>query len=451
MKLGKREVDGLSCPPGRRDILVFDDDLPGFGLRVTEAGTKTFLLQYQTGGRAGRRVRMILGNYGELTPAAARRQAEAARGLLRQGRDPKAERAAALAEVGRADSERKQKALTLAELVDRWEEVGLADRSAGHRAEAPRAVRSCFAGELDNPAQGLTVETVQQILDAIARQKPVMARRVRDYGRSMFNWAARRRLVTGNPFADAAVEGREMSRDRVLTDAELGEAWRAAGTLPGNAGAFIRLLVLTLQRRVEVAGMRWREISADLSTWTIPAERAKNRKEHIVHLAEPAREILRHLPRSNDDDLLFPASRSRPRQLTGDGRHKPEGDLGAGKKRPISGFSDLKERLLAAIEREREKSSAKLGGAARPPQSLDWRLHDLRRTGVTALARLGIAPHVADRLLNHVQGSAIRGVAAVYQRHEFMAERKAALQTWANHVLAVAANRGRARRRAGRT
>jgi integrase len=426
MKLGKREIDALACPSGKRDLIKFDGDLPGFGIRVTAAGAKTFLLQYQLGGRQGRRVRMTLGHYGELTAAQARRLAEAARGRVLAGRDPAAERSASIAAANTAAKEQRRRAaadvFTLGALVDRWVGLGLADRSASHQLEAPRAVRVCFADLLGLPAHGMDPAAVQRAIDVLAERRPVMARRARDYGRAMFNWAIRRRLVSANPFAGVVIEGREISRGRVLSDAELGEAWRAAGVLPYPFGPFLRVTMLTLQRRGEVAGMRWSELAEDLFTWTIPAERAKNRRAHIVHLAEPVRAILRELPRGADGGLIF--------RVCSPGRAGT-----APPTQPLSAFSGAKERVMQAIDAERAKAPAARETAS-PLPALDWRLHDFRRTGVTTLARLGFAPHVADRLLNHVQGT-IRGVAAVYQRHEFLAERETALLAWADHVLAV--------------
>jgi integrase len=254
-------------------------------------------------------------------------------------------------------------------------------------------------------------------LDAIAEGRgATMARRSHAYARAMYAWAVRLRMLAANPFAGIEAEGRDVPRDRVLTDAELGAAWRAAGRLGPPFGPCLRFLMLTLQRRDEVAGMRWHELAPDLSTWTIPAGRAKNGKAHIVHLAEPARAILRAVPRVGASGLV----------LTTTGRT------------PLSGFSGAKLRLDAAMEVERVASAAGEGpGAAAAEPVPPWRLHDLRRTGVTALARLRFPPHVCDRLLNHAEG-AIRGVAAVYQRHDFLAERKEALEAWARHVLRAA-------------
>lgn len=113
---------------------------------------------------------------------------------------------------------------------------------------------------------------------------------------------------------------------------------------------------------------------------------------------------------------------------------------------PISGFSAAVARLEALIMRERtEQATSGQKKREKSPSTLQatvgWRLHDLRRTGVTVMARLGIGPHVADRVLNHTEGT-IKGVAAVYQRHEFLTERAAALDAWAQHVLGVASGVG---------
>ena len=222
-------------------------------------------------------------------------------------------------------------------------------------------------------------------------------------------------MIEANPFDKIIIEARETSRDRVLSDAELGGVWRAAGALEYPFGPFLRLLILTLQRRNEVAAMRWAELDADFLTWTLPASRAKNRKQHIVPLPALAQSILREVakvPRRDGQALVFTTTGTTP----------------------ISGFTRARDQILREVAREAGDDTQP--GAPGGPAP-DWHLHDFRRTGVTALARLGVAPHIADKMLNHVEGT-IRGVAAVYQRHAFMTEREAAAELWARHVLAVA-------------
>lgn len=453
MKLQKREIDLLACPPDRADVLVFDDELTGFALRVTRAGTKTFLFQYRRGS-AVRRLR--LGTYGDLTPAQARKLAERARGQVAEGRDPAAEHKGAIRAEADAATERKRRsaadAYTLERLIEAWEQLSLAHRRDRYRTEAVRALRVGLAGLLDRPAQALSVPEVQRAIDGLARRPgagapgpaappgagrgEVMARRTRSYGHAAFSWAVKRGLVPSNPFAAVIVEGRDTQRDRVLSDAELAEVWRAVGVLGWPWAHYFGLLLLTLQRAAETAGLTWAELAPDLAAWQLPAARTKNGRAHEVHLAEPARAILAELRTfavANHATAAAAASVA--------GRPAPPAPTlvftttGA---TPISGFAHAKLRLDAAIKAARATAAVETG--QEPAPLVPWRLHDFRRTGVTVLARLGVRVEVADRLLNHT-GGAIRGVAAVYQRHDFLAERRAALDTWAAHVLAVAQGR----------
>jgi integrase len=441
MKLGKREIDVLTCPEGRKDRLVFDDELPGFALRITRDGTKTFLFQYRRGA-AVRRLR--LGRYGEITPAQARRLAEEARGRVAAGGDPAGERAAVLAaEAETAKASRRQAEadlFTFARLIDRWDAEWLSRRCRpSYRREATRALRVNLAGLAGLPAAQINAATVRRALDALVRpviasadtagppetrgkESPALpvirgetnARRVRSYGAACYAWAIKEDLLAVNPFAAVRRKGREAARDRVLTNIEIGEVWRAAGTLGWPWGPYFRFLLLTLQRKGETAGLLWTELSPDLALWDLPGCRTKNGKPHLVHLAEPARTILRAVPRIAGSPLAFTTT-----GLT-----------------PISGFSHAKRRLDAAILAARTKRAAETGDGQPPAPMVPWWLHDFRRTGVTALARKGVRWEVADRALNHLQG-AIKGIAAVYQRHDFLAEREAALAIWAAHVLAV--------------
>ncbi len=405
-KITKTLVDSLACAPGQRDFMVFDNELTGFAVRVTETGAKRFLLQYTRGGRTKR---LPLGKYGEVTVFEARRLAVMALGDVTAGGDPVATREERQAAVLAAEQARRraaeEDAFTVDKLVAAWTKTGLRAAGDRHREESPRAIKNLLSKHLALPARALTPGQAQHAVDELALTAPVMATRARNYARAAFAWAVRRKFIPSSPFAAVEIETREVSRDRVLTDIEVGEAWRAAASLNHPWGAYFKLLLLTLQRRGEVAGMEWAELSADFKIWTVPAARAKNGKAHIVHLAEPARQALQNLPRLDKSKLVF----------TTNG------------KVPISGFTRAKGWLDAAILKER-------GATAKNMPPLDWTVHDFRRSGVTTLAGMGFPVHVADKLLNHVQG-AIRGVTAVYQRNEFLAERERALAAWAVFVL----------------
>jgi integrase len=183
----------------------------------------------------------------------------------------------------------------------------------------------------------------------------------------------------------------EKARDRVLADEELVAVIRAARKMGFPYGAMVEFLILTAQRRGEVAGLVWDEVDLETGNWHLPANRTKNGRSHIVHLSPEALALLNGIPHRNG--YVF----------------------GIGGIRPFSNFVKNKRKLD-------ELSSV-----------TDWVIHDVRRSAVTGMASLGVAPHVADRILNHQAGT-ISGVAAVYQRHEFLTERKVALVRWGRHV-----------------
>ena len=406
MHLTDKSVAALACPPGRKDMLIFDDAMAGFAVRVTAGGGKAWLAQWTA---VGLRRRLPLGDWPAVTAAAARKAAGAVRAKVAAGGDPFAEREAARQAV-RAQVEADK--LTVGVLFADWL------RLTAHRphtvTDATGRLKLAFRDWADRPAAAVTKGDVVRRLDRIAAERGVVtARRTLAYGRAAFNWACKRDLLAANPFAGVAAPGKETARDRALSDREIGEVWRAAGTLAPEWTAFVRLLLLTLQRREEVAGMQWPELDSRVrpTKWTIPAARAKNGRQHHVHLSEPVRAILTTLtPRDDTPSVLH-----------------------SGRGAALTTFSAAKAALDAAIAAER-------GEAGNSEPMSPWKFHDLRRTGVSTLARMGTAPHVADRLLNHVTG-AIQGVAAVYQRHDFATERAAALDAWASHVEACGEGR----------
>jgi integrase len=176
-----------------------------------------------------------------------------------------------------------------------------------------------------------------------------------------------------------------------LTDAEIVKFWSAVDAERKEFSGLLKLLLLTGCRLNEVAGMRRAELSDDGATWSIPGERTKNKRPHIVPLAPLAREILATM--AGDGELVF----------TTTGRS------------PVSGWSRIKTSLDGAM--------------AIPP----WRLHDLRRTAATGMAEIGIAPHIVEAALNHISG-AKAGVAGTYNRAAYAPEKRAALERWASHV-----------------
>ena len=264
------------------------------------------------------------------------------------------------------------------DVLPRWGERPLAAITKGDVIE----LVNDKAARRERKRQGLT--------EGAAVQAGKMLTRLRTF----FGWAVAGDIAPADPTGGVRKPAKEASRDRVLTDDEVGAFWKGAEQLGRPFGLVFRLMLLTAQRESEVAGMRWSELDLDARTWTIPGARAKNGKSHIVYLNGLAIEVLEQVPRIVDQELLF----------SGNGTT------------PVSGFSSAKTRLDAAMSGIN-----------------DWVLHDLRRTATTGLARLGIPPHIADKVLNHTAGT-IRGVAATYNRFEYLDERRAALDAWGRFV-----------------
>jgi integrase len=389
MKLTEYRVAKLECPAGKKDKLFFDDGQRGLAVRVTSAGGKTYLAQYSY---AGQKRRIPLG---DLTLALARSAAAQIMGQVAAGLDPAGERKATALEARRKAA---HEALTLETLLDQWSALRLADKRESYSAEAVRAIKVAFPKQLPLPAGDLNRAAVVKVLDGLTKDgKPAMAARTAAYARACYQWAIRRGSIEANPFANIPLNP-TVKRDRVLTDAELRAIWQATAK-PGSFNNIVRILMLTAQRRDEVADMAWSELSDDRSTWTIPASRAKNGQDSIVPLAPQARAIIESATQYKGNPLVFP------------------GERGA-----FSGWSRAKERLNNA------------SGVS------DWVLHDLRRTVATGLQKLGVRLEVTEACLNHVAGSRA-GIVGIYQRHDWAAEKRAALEAWGARLAEVAEDR----------
>ena len=388
MKLTEDRITKLECPAGKKDVLVFDEVQRGLAVRVTSAGGKTYLAQYTFGG-SKRRIPL-----GSPTLALARSAAAKIMGDVASGLDPAADRKATALEARRKAA---HEALTLEALLDQWSALRLADKRESYAAEAVRAIKVAFPKQLPLPAADLDRATVVRVLDNLTKAgKPAMAARTAAYARACYQWAIRRGSIEANPFAALPINP-TVKRERTLTDAELRAIWQATAK-PGSFNLIVRVLMLTAQRRDEVADMAWSELSDDLSTFTVPARRAKNGQDSIVPLAPQVRAILEAAPRYKNA-LVFP------------------GERGA-----FSGWSKSKERL------DRD-SGVK-----------DWRLHDLRRTAATGLQKLGVRLEVTEAVLNHIAGSRA-GIVGVYQKHTWADEKRAALNAWGERVEAIVEGR----------
>ncbi|WP_431301251.1 site-specific integrase [Tabrizicola sp. BL-A-41-H6] len=202
-----------------------------------------------------------------------------------------------------------------------------------------------------------------------------------------------------------------------MTDNEICLVWEASMRVPSPFGEMFRILLLTGQRRDEVAQMRWSELDLEGATWLLPAQRSKNRKPHAVPLSDTALTIIKNLSR-----VAHPATGERS-----DFVFTTTGHSG------VSGYSKAKARLDLEIEKVAAPTGLKMPV---------WRLHDLRRTVASGMARLGQPIHIVEAVLNHRSGT-ISGIAAVYIRHEFAEEKRRALQTWSEFTERLTTSKGK--------
>jgi integrase len=414
VKLTERKIEKLTPEPGRKDRLVFDDEQRGLAVRVTASGGRTYLCQYTL---HGHKWRVPLGACSAVPLAKARQAAAAIMGDVAKGQNP----ATARKEAAAAErAKRARNRLTLRVLIEDWHRLHLAERRPSYAAEAVRALHYAFADCLDDAAEDLDRAVVVRALDALRRRRKrknddggskgaAMTGRTAAYGRAAFAWAVKRGAVHRNPFADLPIAKSTVKRERILSDQELADVWRAAGEPSAPYGAIVRLLILTGQRRGEVAGMTWAELSDDLSTWTLPGERTKNGITHAVPLSEVAQSLLKALV---PDD----AAKRRSAKLV----------LPGAADTPFAGWSKAKRALDKAID----------DAKANPASLVQWNVHDLRRTVATGLQRLGVRLEVTEAILNHVSGSR-GGITGVYQRHDWALEKRAALDAWAAHVVSL--------------
>jgi integrase len=397
-KLDDRTVRNLKPAPSGR-LEIWDRLLPGFGLRITPNDARTYFVMYRTGFGEGRKQRRYrIGDAKLMSLGEAREAARKVLGKVEKGVDPAAERVSVQGVQATPDSF----AAVATAYLDRYVKKNC-------RPSTYRETARIFNVDLI-PAWGARAVTsisrrdVEAMLDGIAgRGAEVQANRVLARLRTFFNWTVDREHLATSPVQRMKPPTRERSRDRVLSDDEIRWFWQAASELGWPFGGLLKLLLLSAQRRDEIAGMGWGELDFERRVWTIPRERAKNDKPNDVALSELALEVINGLPEV-DKRLVF----------TSNGRTH------------VSGFSKAKAKLDRLMNAARRKE---LGHHASEGEVEPWILHDLRRSAASGMARLNVPPHVVDKILNHVSGT-IAGVGAVYNRHAYEPERSAALEAW---------------------
>jgi integrase len=381
MNLTVSNIARLKLGPDESDRIFFDDAVPGFGLRMRASGANSWVYQYKLG-RKTRRITIAVATAIPLGRAKA--LAGELHAKVRLGGDPAGEKRQAIARA----------ANTLVILVDDYlarQQTQLRPRSL---KEMSRHLRLYAA-----PLHALAVDTIDQRsiadrLSAIERDSgAVTANRVQASLSAMFAWAMREGRAKSNPAA-LTHKRQERPRDRVLSDAELGLIWRALGD--DHYSIIVKLLMLTGQRLSEITALRWSEIDFDRGVISLPAGRTKNHRAHDIPITPTMAALLR--AQSKRGDLVF------GRGVSG-----------------YAGAGHSKERLDMALTIQ------------------PWTHHDLRRTAATGMSNIGVQPHVVEAVLNHVSGHK-GGVAGIYNKSTYAAEKADALARWDAHILALVSN-----------
>jgi integrase len=366
--------------PSKGQAEHFDLGRPGLALRVSYAGAKSWTFFYRLGGKLHR---MRLGNYPAMGLLEAREAWHVARQNVARGIDPAGHG------IGRAD--------IFETVVEEW----LKRDQSKNKASTIYQTRRIVDVELlpawgQRPVDTIVRRDVIELLDKIAdRGAPVQARRIHAHLHRFFNWCVGRGIITANPVSGVEKLGANVARERVLIDAEIVAVWKACEHGPYSAA--MRLLLLTGARKEEISRLKWSEIDSD--TIKLDGGRTKNGKPHTIPLSHAARAVLKNMV------------------LTGDCVFSVDNG-----KSPITGWTHAKARIDA------------LANIA------PWRIHDLRRTVATGLQKLSVNLQTIEAVLGHVGGSR-SGIVGVYQRHSFDAEKRAALEAWGAHVMALVEGR----------
>jgi len=400
--LTKLIVEKIVPEPGR-DLFVWDTRVPGFGVRIYPSGKRMYVFQYRTRGRRQRRV--AIGLHGPFTVERARDAAADLYEAVRKGRDP--------VEEQKASVERERN--TIESVIDEF-----MTRYMAGKARAPRYIEEtrrnfdkhvlpCWRGR---DLRGITRRDVIELLDRIVDEgKPVAANRTLAAIRKLFNWALQRGIIEASPVALVEMPGAERKRERTLAPDEIRTVWAASGELGYPFGHFFRMALATGQRREEVAQMRTGDADEGERIWTLSSEMTKAGRAHVVPLSPLALQVLGEAKEAAQQFLSAP-----------EGAEPTTCVFTTRRDRPISGYSKAKARLDGIVAAARSE-----GGL---PDLEPWTIHDLRRTVGTGLGKLGISRFIIARVLNHAD----RTVTGIYDRYDYLDEKRHALEIWGQYV-----------------
>jgi integrase len=377
--LTAKSVENIKPLKARYEIP--DAGCRGLYLVTQPSSAKSWALRFRLDGKP---CKHTLGSWPAVTLAEARRLAAAAMAQVAHGADPRTEKRKAKAEAVERGQDTVER---LAAQFLNWQEKRL-------RPNSLRQLHHIF-DDLVSPAwqgrdvHGIKRRDVIELVEGVAKDRPIMANRTLQGLSKFFNWLCERDVIAASPCAGVAPPSPEHARDRVLSDHELVALWQACDTVGEPACSCIRMLMLLGQRRSETAGMRRSEIDGDL--WRLPAERMKGRQIHMVPLPARAMAIIEAMPQG---DLIFTVSG----------------------KAPMSHFDRIKREIDAHMK-----------------PAAPWCWHDIRRSTASGMAGLGVPVPTIEKILAHRSGT-FRGIVGTYQRHSFIPEMRSALERWSEHL-----------------
>jgi integrase len=400
-RLTTRFVENAKRDPAKRREIP-DAGKPGLYLVIQPSGKRSWAVRYRFNGRPRK---VTLEGFPSL--GVAHKLAQAELDKVAEGRDPAVEKKAAKS-ARRDDTGSDAFEAVAAQFIERH-----AKRNT--RASSARETERILNKEVlpkwgDKRIQEITKRHVLDLLDGIVdRGGGLSANRTLAVVRKLFNWAVQRGIIDASPVASIKAPLAERSRDRVLSDDEIRWLWLACDKVAYPFGSMAKLLLLTGQRRNEVAGMTFGELDLDKALWCIPGGRTKNDEAHEVPLSDAAFAIIESVPRIATSKGFVLTTRA---------------------EKHLRGYSQAKKAIdmaMFAVAREERGEDVKI------PR---WTFHDLRRTAASGMARLRIALPVIEKALNHSSGS-FAGIVGVYQHHHFADEKREALDAWASFVMSV--------------
>lgn len=449
-KLTKRNVESLRKEAlsslkstNKRELIYWDEALTGLGLRIGKTGKASWIVYKRlgNGGQGAKQVLTVFGTLGEIPdPDDARDKARPILEAIRIGTDPNQEKRQA--RFKEATQYRDGK------LKDLWE-TWLAKSRARGKTKRVKSSDYWYGIERlgkveilpilgnDTLIHTITKSQVRKLIEDKEAKSPSVARMIFACLRPFFLWCVEREAIASSPMAELSQPEKVKARDRTLSDEELVTVWSAASALPYPWGPFYKLALLTAQRRDEVASIEWSEVDLKKREWKIPGSKTKNGQAHLVHLSPWAIDILHSVKGQAGDRFVFTTSyREKDSQSL---IERPCLGLSRKGRKPIQKLIEqagieLEEVAISGFSKSRKSLDKEIKKRNSNRELSRWTVHDLRRTAATGMASLKVAPHVVERILNHITGVDVGGLVGVYQHFEYVEERRQALIDWADHI-----------------